>query len=90
MRELSNYQRSFDWEMPAPLSENSWICVPVLIAYSPREIAEWYAKLTGLDGEEIVFVRDVSTGEITRWRVESETVFTAYRDNSRPIGGTSR
>ena len=31
--------------------------------------------------EEIVVVRNKATGEITRWRVEPETVFNAYEED---------
>lgn len=90
MREIPEYQCISEWQMGDDFSDEDWKYAYRTKRYSAQGAAEDYAEHEEFTDEEYVVVRNKATGEITRWRVELETVFTAYRDNSRPIGGASR
>lgn len=81
MRERSEYQCVSEWEMGENFSDEDWECAYRTKCYSAQGAAEDYAESEQFTDEEFVIVRNKTTGEISHWRVEPETVFNAYEED---------
>lgn len=81
MREIPEYQCISEWKMGDDFSDEDWGFTYTTKCHSAQGAAEDYAERGELTDEEIVVVRNKATGEITRWRVEPETIFNVYEED---------